>query len=114
MPDLALPRALWRAVMRIDADAGIGELGHVGSANQDETGTPQARHHWRVDFSRRRIVKRARTGAGDLTLDVEKILDRDRNTRKARRRGPDFAEPIHRLGRFDRGFDVDVNERACP
>ena len=36
------------AVMRVHAEAGIGEFGHVGAAERDEAGLPQARHRGRV------------------------------------------------------------------
>ena len=52
MPHISLPYTLWRAVMRIDADAGIGEFGHVGAADHDKAGPPQPRHHRRIGFRR--------------------------------------------------------------
>ena len=66
----------------------------------------------RIGFRRRRILQRARAGAGHLPLDVEQILDRDRNAGKARRRGLGLAQPVHRFRRLDRGFLVDMNEDA--
>jgi hypothetical protein len=96
--------------MRIDADPGIGEFGHVGAADHDEAGATQPSYHRRVGFRGWRIVERARTGAGHLTLDVEQILDRNRNAGIGRRRGSDLAQPVHCFRRFGRGFRIDVNE----
>ena len=98
--------------MRVDADAGIGEFGHVGAADHHETGTAQPRHHGRIGFRRRGIIQRPRAGAGHLPPDVEQILDRDGNAGIARRRRLDLAQPVHRFGGFDRGFRVDMNEGA--
>ena len=41
---LAVVRVARRAVMRVDAEAGERELGHVGAADRDEAGGAQARH----------------------------------------------------------------------
>ena len=112
MADIALPGALRRAVMRVDADAGIGELGHVGAADHDEAGPAQPRHHGRIGFRRRRILQRARAGAGHLALDVEQVLDRDGNAGIGRRRGLGLAQPVHRFGGLDRGFLIDMDEGA--
>jgi hypothetical protein len=97
--------------MRIDADPGIGEFGHVGTADHDEAGTPQPRHHRRVGVRRRAILlQRARTGAGHLAPDIEQVLDRHRNAGVRRRRRLDLAQPVHRFRRLDRGFGIDANE----
>ena len=40
--DGAVPRAGGRAVMRVDAEAGEGELGHVDAADRDEAGGEHA------------------------------------------------------------------------
>ncbi|MGY3422699.1 hypothetical protein ACVWZW_003174 [Bradyrhizobium sp. F1.13.4] len=61
--------------MRIDADAGIGKLGHVGAPDHDEAGLAQPRHRGGILFGRRGIVERAGAGARHLALDVEEILD---------------------------------------
>ena len=112
MADLAAPRALGRAVMRIESDAGISELGHVGAADHHKTGTAQTRDRGSIGLGARIVVERTRPGAGDLPLDIEQILDRDRNAGKGRRRGIGFAQRVHRLGRGDRAFGIDLNERA--
>lgn len=98
--------------MRIDADAGIGELGHVGAADQHEAGLAQARHRCRIVLRRIGIVERTGAGARRLSLDIEEILDRDRDTGIARRRSLDLAQGIHRVSRCERGVLVDVDEGA--
>ncbi len=108
--DAALPCAFRRAEMRIDADAGIGELGHVGAADHHKTGAPQPRHHRRVGFRGRGIFQCARAGPGHLAPDVEQVLDRNGDAGIGRRRGVDLAQPVHRFGRLDRGFGVNVQE----
>ncbi len=112
--DVAPPHAFGGTVMRIDADAGIGEFGHVGAADHHETGAAQPRYHGRIGFRRRRILQCARAGAGHLPPDVEQILDRDGNAGKRRRRRLDLAQPVHRFRRLDRGFRIDMNEGARP
>ena len=54
-PRRAIPRAGGRAVMRIDAQAGERELGHVDAAHGDEAGGQHALHHRRVRLRRRRV-----------------------------------------------------------
>ena len=112
MADAAVPGALRRAVMRIDTDAGIGEFGHVGAADHDKTGPAQPRHHGCIGFRRRRILQRTRAGAGHLSLDVEQILDRDRNTGKGRWRCLRMAQTVHGVGGANCGIPVDMNEGA--
>ena len=113
MADAAIPDAFRRAVVRIDADAGIGKFGHVGAADHDEAGPAQPRHDRRIGLSRRRILQRARAGAGHLPLDVVEILDRHGNAGIGRRRGVGFTQMIHRIGRGNRRIPVDVNEGPC-
>ncbi len=112
MADLALPRAFGRAVMRIGADARIGEFDHVGAADHHEAGAAQTRDGGRVGIGRRGIVQRARTGAGHLTLDVEQVLDGDRNAGEARRRGIGLAQRVHGIGGGQCRILVDMDEGA--
>src|SRR3954453_4885011 len=107
-----VPAALRRAVVWIAADAGIGELAHVGPPDHDEASPAQPRHRYRILLCRRGIVERARAGAGHLALDVEEILDRDRDTGIARRRGLDLAQAIHRIRGGQRRILVDMDEGA--
>jgi hypothetical protein len=63
--------------MRIEADARIGEFGHVVAPNHDEALSLEARYRGRIGFSRRRIGEHHRARARDLALEVEQILDAD-------------------------------------
>ena len=60
-----------RAVMRVDADAGKGELGHVGAADQDGASGAQPGDDRCVTLRRRRIVECLRAGQRTLAGDVE-------------------------------------------
>ena len=64
--------------MRIGAEARIGELGHVGFCNDHGSRLAQPRDDGGVRH-RRFAARRQhfRSGAGDLALDVEQILDGD-------------------------------------
>ena len=70
----AVPRRQRRAVMRIDAEAGEGELGHVGAPHRHEPGGQHSLHHWRIGRGRRRIGQRARPGRRRFAGDVEQVL----------------------------------------
>ena len=83
------------AVGRAHADQAGGELIEVGLADDDRAGLPQARDHGRVA---RGLVGEGRTGRrGRQALDVDVVLDRDRNAveRAARccRAAPACAPP---------------------
>jgi hypothetical protein len=65
--------------MRIDAEPGESELGHVGTPDRNETSRSQARHRGRVLLGRPRILQHDGTGRGHVAGNVEQILDRDRN-----------------------------------
>jgi hypothetical protein len=114
MPDLAAPCALWCAVMRIDADAGEGEFGHIGAADHDETGAAQARYDRRIGLCRGGILKRPGAGPGHLPLDVEEILDRHGNAGVRRRLRLCPAQAIHCFGSRDSRLPVDMDECARP
>ena len=59
------------------------------------------------------LLQRPRTGAGHLPLDVEQVLDRNRDAGKARRRRPcACAAGRWRRQRPSARFRVDVHERA--
>ncbi|GCC45360.1 hypothetical protein chiPu_0029197, partial [Chiloscyllium punctatum] len=112
MADAPVPGALRRAEMRIDADARIGELGHVGASDHDEAGALEPRHGGRIGLRRRGILQRPGACARHLPLDVEQVLDRDGNAGKRRRRGVGLAQPVHRIGGFQRRLAIDMDEGA--
>ena len=78
-PRRAIPGRARRAVMRIDPEAGEGELGHVGAAQRNKAGGQHPLHHGRVRRGGRRIGQRARAGRRRLAGDVEQVLQADRN-----------------------------------
>ncbi len=60
--------------MRIDADAGEGELGHIRAADQDGAGRAKASNDRRVTLRRRTVVEGLRSGKGALARYVEEVL----------------------------------------
>jgi hypothetical protein len=68
--------------VRIDADAGESELGHVRAAHEHCARRLEPGNDWRVQLGRWRIVKRPRARERALARDIEEILDRDRNSRQ--------------------------------
>ena len=89
-----------RAMVRIDADAGEGELGHVGAADEPGAGAPQPLHHRCVLGSRRRRGQDPGAGGADLAGDVEEILDRHRQAGERARIAPARDQPIGVGGRL--------------
>jgi hypothetical protein len=63
--------------MRILAENGEGELGHIGLGDGNGAGRAQPPHHRGVGFGPRRIREHLRPGAGRLAGDVEQVLDAD-------------------------------------
>ena len=64
--------------MRIGADAGKGEFGHVGLGDDDRAAGAQAAHHRRVARGRLAFLgEHFGAGARHLAGDVEQVLDRD-------------------------------------
>ena len=66
--------------MRVDAEAGEGELGHVDAAHRNETGGEHAGDDRGVGFCRRSVGKHGGTGGGGFSGDIEQILQRDRDS----------------------------------
>ena len=84
--------------MRVDADAGEGELGHVGAPDYDRTGRLEPRHDRRIGLGRRHVVERLRPGERYFAGDVEKILDRDRDPGERRGDITGRTQPVLRVG----------------
>ena len=103
-----------RAIMRVDADAGEGELGHVGAADQDGAGGSQASDDRRVELCRRHVVERFRAGQGALARNIEQILDRHRQSGERRGDIAGSAQAVLGIGGGARGVAVDFDEGARP
>ncbi len=95
---LAVGRVARRAVMRVEAYAGEGELAHVGAADDHRAGRPQARHHGGVGLGGRGVAERLGTGKRRLARDVAEILDRDRDAGQRRGHEARFAQRIACIG----------------
>ena len=63
--------------MRVEPDAGEGELGHVGLGDDHGAGAAQAAHRRRIGRRRRGVHENFRAGARRLAGHVEQILDAD-------------------------------------
>ena len=100
--------------MRIDAEAGERELGHVGTPDRNEPGRAQPRHGRRIMLRRLRIPQRDRARRGHVARDIEQILDRDRNAGERRRCGSTRTNAIVRIRRRERvrGMDLEKNAPA--
>ena len=101
--------------MRIGADGGEGELGHVGLGDDHRAAGAQPVHDRRVGIRRLSLLgKNLRAGAGRLAGDVEQILDADdRAVERAERHAVRDAG-IGRIGRGAgfRGIDGEAGARA--
>lgn len=85
--------------MRIDTEAGEGELAHIGAADGDHAGIPQQSDDGRIPLGRRIPCQDARTRRRRHTFDVEKIFPGDRNTVQQSERAP-LPQPFGRRARF--------------
>ena len=94
--------------MRIGADGGIGELGHVGLGDDHRAGGAQPAHHDGVDIGRRRLFgEDFRAGAGRLAGDIEQILDADDRAVERPLRYAVRGAGVGRIGRGARGVGID-------
>ena len=88
-----------RAVVRIDADAGEGELGQVRMADQCGAGGAQARNGGTIGDRGHRIGHRFRCCRGGCAGHVEQVLDRHRQSPQRRDRRASAALGIDGRGR---------------
>lgn len=110
----ALVRRSRRAVMRVEAEAGEGELGHVGAAHHDEAGAAQPGDRRSVALGRGGIRQHRRAGRGRFAGKVEQVLHRDRDAGEARRGEPGAPQLVHRLGGGERRLAMDLDEGQLP
>src|SRR5215472_18509828 len=110
----AVPGRARRTVMRIDAETGEGELGHVGPAYRNETGGQHALHDRCMRGGRTRIGQHARAGGRGLAGDIEQVLQTDRDARVASGFTPVTTQRIHRVRHRARllGMYLDEGARA--
>ena len=100
--------------MRVDADAGKGELGHVGAADQDGAGGPQTRDNRRVVLCRGQIVERLGAGQGGFAGNVEQVLDRHWQSGEWRGDIAGCPQAILGIGCGTRAVAVDFGKGARP
>ncbi len=104
----AVGRIARRAVMRIGADAGEGEFGHVGLGDDHRAGLAQPPHHRRIGGGRLAFVgQHLRAGARDFAGDVEQILDGDDGAVERPERDAGLGARIGRLGGGARRVAID-------
>ena len=98
--------------MRVGAVRAVGEFGHVSAAEDDGTGRAQARNGGRISRRSGCLAQNFRARARDIALNVEKILDRNRDA--GERRGH-VARGAHRVAGARSGngrVRVDFDEGA--
>ena len=91
-----------RAKVRIDAHTRVGELAHVGVADDASSGSAKAYHQRAILHGRRVALQDARAGGSGDTLHVEQILDRHRQATQRRQRyarGPGLIDAVGRGAR---------------
>ena len=98
--------------MRIDAEAGERELGHVGAPDRNESGRAQPRHGRRIALRRPRIPQRDRARRGHVARDIKQILDRDRNSGERRGRRAIGANAVVKIRRRERVCGMDFEKNA--
>ena len=103
-----------RAVMRVDAQAGEGELGHIGAPDRNEPGRAQAGDRGRIACRRLPIFQCNRARRGHVACDVEQILDRHRNAGERRRRRAARADAVMKIRRCERLLSRDLEKNAPP
>ena len=96
--------------MRVESEAGEGELRHVRLAHDHRAGPAQAGDDRGVDTGRGRIAHHDGAGAGGLPRHVEQILDRHDRAVEGAEREPGPAARVRRLGRRARLLRVEAGE----
>ena len=99
--------------MRVEAKARKRELGHVGPADEHESGSPEAGDGGGVFGRRRIVVENGRPGERAFVAHVEKILHGNRDSGERRGHSPGLAQGIHSIRGF-KGCCAYLPERAEP
>ena len=102
--------------MRVDAEAGIGEFGHVGTPDNHRTRRQQTLDDGGMFAGRRRIAQHPRTGQRGFTGDIEQVLDRHRQPVDARTLQPGSPQGIGSARCRQRllGINLGKNPRSFP
>jgi hypothetical protein len=98
--------------VRIKADAGEREFGHVGAPDQHSAGLAQAGHDRRVGTRGWTIAKHGGAGARHLAGNVEQVLCRDWQSGERRKHIAGPAQPVLRVGGEPRTLGIDLQEGA--
>ncbi len=94
--------------MRIDADAGKGEFGHIGFGDDHRAAGAQAPHHRRIAHRRLGLLRQHfRAGARHLAGDVEQVLDGHDRAVEGPERNSGAGTRIGRFRRGTRGVAID-------
>ncbi len=100
--------------MRIGADAGIGELGHIGLGHDHRAARPQAAYRGRVGGSRLALLgQQFGAGARHFAGDVEQILDADNGAIERPQRNAGTGAGIGGIRRRRRRLAID-GETGAP
>ena len=96
--------------MRVEADAGIGELGHVGAPQHHQPHGLEAGDGGGIEDGGRGIGEDGGAGARHFAGLVEQVLHRKRDTGIGRGGPPALSERVHALGRRQHAVVVDGEE----
>jgi hypothetical protein len=96
--------------MRVRADARERELAHVRPSDDHGARRAQARHGDGVGRRGRGVHQDRRPGGGGLALDVEQVLDRDRDALERRAHPPRATLPVALVRRGARALGVHAQE----
>jgi hypothetical protein len=99
--------------MRVGADAGEGELGHVGLADDHGARVAKVLDYPCIRCCRRRIGEHGGPGARRLAGNVEQILDADDDSIEGAERGAVAGAAVGCIRGFPCCFRVDREECSC-
>ena len=100
--------------MRVQANAGIGELGHVGAPDDDQPLVLQPRDGGGIGRGGRVILQYLRARGRHLASEVEDILRREGNAGKCRDLAAALPLQVHKVGRSARTLCIHRDEGARP
>jgi hypothetical protein len=98
--------------MRVQPNAGISKLGHVGATQEHKARRPQARHTRRIASRRLRIAQDGRARRRHLPRHIEQVLDGNRNTGITRRCPALAAKRIDMVRLLQRAFRIGHQKHA--